>query len=202
MKPEKLPGISGLKEVLRRQMRTALRALTDEERVSASLHICRTVVNLPAFRDAQTIAFFAPLLTEPDIHPLAEGAWTKGKRIVFPLMSREGDVPRLDWHATTTWDDLVVAGPFGIREPDPARCPLVAPEELDCILVPGLAFDARGARLGRGGGYYDVALAALDVGTPRIGLMFARQQAPEIPRDAHDQMLTCVVTESGVKTFS
>jgi 5-formyltetrahydrofolate cyclo-ligase len=198
MKPEKLPRISGLKEALRRQMRTALRAITEEERARASLKICRAVVMLPPFRDAQTIAFFAPLPTEPDLHPLAEEAWAKGKRVVFPLMSRDGDVPRLDWHAATNWDDLVVAGPFGIREPDPARCPRVAPEELDCILVPGVAFDAHGARLGRGGGYYDVALAALDIGTPRIGLMFARQQAPEIPRDAHDQMLTCVVTESGV----
>jgi 5-formyltetrahydrofolate cyclo-ligase len=175
--------------------------VAQEERAQASLKICREAAALSAFHDAQTVAFFAPLATEPDLHPLAVEAWARGKRVVFPLMSREGDVPRLDWHIATAWNDLVVTGPFGIREPDPANGPRVAPEELDLILVPGLAFDARGARLGRGGGYYDVALAALDVGTPRIGLFFARQQAPEVPRDAHDQMLTGVVTESGVTTF-
>jgi 5-formyltetrahydrofolate cyclo-ligase len=200
MKPEKLPGVSGLKEALRRQMRATLGAMTEEERAQASLKICREAAELPAFRDAQTVAFFAPLATEPDIHQLVE-AWAQGKRVVFPLMSREGDVPRLDWHTATSWDDLVVTGPFGIREPDPARCERVAPEDLDLIFVPGLAFDARGARLGRGGGYYDVALAALDVGTPRLGLFFASQQAPEVPRRAHDQMLTGVVTESGVTVF-
>jgi 5-formyltetrahydrofolate cyclo-ligase len=198
MKPEKLPGVSGLKEALRRQMRAALGAMAEEARAQASLKICREAGALPAFREAQTVAFFTPLATEPDIHPLVEEAWAQGKRIAFPLMSREGGVPRLDWHAATSWDDLVMTGPFGIREPDPARCARVASDELDLIFVPGLAFDARGVRLGRGGGYYDVALAALDVGTPRLGLFFARQQAPEIPRDAHDQMLTGVVTESGL----
>jgi 5-formyltetrahydrofolate cyclo-ligase len=201
MKPEKLPGVGGFKEALRRQMRAALSAVPQDKRTRASLKICREAAALTAFRDARIVAFFAPLATEPDIHTLAREAWAQGKRVVFPLMARAGDVPRLDWHAATNWDDLVVTGPFGIREPDPANCPRVAPDELDLIFVPGLAFDARGARLGRGGGYYDVALAALDVGTPRIGLFFACQQAPEVPRDAHDQMLTCVVTESGVTTF-
>ena len=197
MKPEKLPGIGGLKEALRRQMRAALAAMTDGDRARASVQLGRHAARLAAFHDAQTVALFAPLATEPDIHPLVEEAWARGKRVVFPLMSRVGDVPRLDWHAATAWAELVVAGPFGIREPDPARCPRVAPGELDGIFVPGLAFDARGGRLGRGGGYYDAALSALDVGTPRIGMMFTRQKAGEVPRDAHDQMLTCVVTEDG-----
>ena len=102
MKPEKLPRISGLKEALRRQMRTALRAIPDEERARASLLICREVVALPPFRDGRTLALFASLPTEPDLHPLAEEAWAKGKRVVFPLMSRDGDIPRLDWHAATS----------------------------------------------------------------------------------------------------
>ena len=82
------------------------------------------------------------------------------------------------------------------RTPRAARA--LAPEELDCVLVPGLAFDARGTRLGRGGGYYDAALTQFDVGTPRIGIMFACQQAPEVPRDAHDQTTDLVVTENGM----
>lgn len=197
MKPEKLPGVGGLKAALRHQMRAALHVMTASERAQASLEICLYAAQLPAFHDAKTVALFASLATEPDIQPLVEEAWARGKRVVFPLMSREGNVPRLDWRMATTWDDLVVVGPFGIREPDPARCELVAPEDLDCVFVPGLAFDLRGGRLGRGGGYYDAALALMDVGTLRVGLMFALQQAAEIPRDAHDQVLEVVVTESG-----
>lgn len=197
MKPEKLPGVSGLKAALRHQMRAALHVMTTGDRALASLEICRHAAQLPAFHDAKTVALFAPLIMEPDIQPLVEEAWAQEKRVVFPLMSREGNAPRLDWRVAATWDELVVVGPFGVREPDPARCPSVAPEELDCVFVPGLAFDRRGGRLGRGGGYYDAALAAMDVGTPRVGLMFARQEAAEVPRDAHDQVLEVIVTESG-----
>jgi 5-formyltetrahydrofolate cyclo-ligase len=198
MKPNKLPGASGLKKMLRRQMRTRLAAMPPEERAQASLEICRRAAELPVFHDAQSVALFAPLASEPDIHPLIEEAWARGKRVVFPLMSREDDVPRLAWHAVKSWDEVIVNGPFSVREPDPAQCPRVHPLELDCIFVPGLAFDARGDRLGRGGGYYDAALAEFDVGTPRIGLMFACQQAESIPRDTHDQMVEIVITEAGI----
>jgi 5-formyltetrahydrofolate cyclo-ligase len=198
MKPNKLPGATGLKKMLRRQMRTRLAAMSPEERAYASLEICRRAGELPAFREAKSVALFAPLATEPDIHPLIEEAWARGKQVVFPLMSREDDVPRLAWYAVKAWNEVVVNGPFGVREPEPALCARVNPLELDCIFVPGLAFDARGDRLGRGGGYYDVALTEFDVGTPRIGLMFACQQTESIPRDTHDQMVEVVVTETGL----
>jgi 5-formyltetrahydrofolate cyclo-ligase len=202
MKPEKLPGVSGLKAALRSQMRAALQLMTVEERAQASLEICHRAAQLPAFHGAKTVAFFASLATEPDIHPLVEEAWAQGKRVVFPLMTREGNVPRLDWRIATKWDELIVVGPFGIREPDPARCPALAPEDLDCVFVPGLAYDERGGRLGRGGGYYDVALAAMDVGTARVGLMFVRQRVAEVPHVEHDQVLTLTVSEHERPTFS
>jgi 5-formyltetrahydrofolate cyclo-ligase len=202
MKPEKLPGISGLKAALRSQMRAALQVMTVEERALASLEICHRAAQLTAFHEAKLVAFFAPLATEPDIQPLVEEAWAQGKRVVFPLMTREGNLARLEWRAATKWDELIVVGPFGVREPDPARCPVIAPEDLDCVFVPGLAFDMRGGRLGRGGGYYDVALAAMDVGTPRIGLMFVRQRVGEVPRVEHDQVLTSTVSEREHPTFS
>jgi 5-formyltetrahydrofolate cyclo-ligase len=198
MKPQKLPGIAGLKVALRRQMRTRLDAFAEDQRARASLEICRLAAALPAFLEAQALAVFAPLPTEPDIRPLIEEAWARGKRVAFPLMSREGDVPKLDWLVTENWDALAIAGPFGVREPDPAQCPPLDLLELDCIFVPGLAFDLRGHRLGRGGAYYDTALARLDIGTPRLGVMFACQQVEDVPRDAHDQVLEGVVTEEGV----
>ena len=201
MKPEKLPGIAGLKAALRQQMRTRLALLSAEERATTSLEICRRAASLPCFREAQAVALFAPLAAEPGIQPLVEEAWAEKKQVAFPLMSREGDVPHLTWQVAGSWEELVLAGPFGVREPDPARCPAIDPLALDCIFTPGLAFDPRGHRLGRGGGYYDAALAQLDIGTPRVGLFFACQQAEEVPRDAHDQVLTSVVTEIEIIDF-
>ncbi len=201
MKPEKLHGLAGVKAALRQQMRTRLGLRSEDDRARASLEICRRAANLPAFRAARAVAVFAPLPGEPDIHPLIEEAWAEEKRVAFPLMSRDGGVPRLDWRVVEGWDALVVTGPFGVREPEPALCPPIDPLEFDCLFVPGLAFDPRGHRLGRGGGYYDAALAALDLGTPRVGLFFACQQADEVPREAHDQVLSHVVTEERFIAF-
>jgi 5-formyltetrahydrofolate cyclo-ligase len=185
------------KEEMRRQMRVKLRTMTPEIRAEASLEICRHAVALPAFQEAKLVALFAPLSTEPDIHPLIEEAWARGKRVAFSLMLQVRDAPRLEWHKVTSWDEMIVAGPFGIREPDPVRCRRVGPDEIGCMLVPGLAFDARGGRLGRGGGYYDSALAEKAAGVAAIGLMFAVQEVREVPHEAHDRALGGVVSEKG-----
>jgi len=199
MKREKFPDPIPAKEEIRRKMRAALRDFAPEKRAEASLEICRLAAALPAFREAKVVALFAPLPSEPDIHPLIEEAWAHGKRVAFPLMLREGDAPRLEWHEVTAWDEMIVAGPFGIREPDPVRCPRLEAKSIECAFVPGLAFDARGGRLGRGGGYYDLALAAIAGKTTWVGLMFACQEAPEIPHEPHDRSLGSILTENGLR---
>jgi 5-formyltetrahydrofolate cyclo-ligase len=171
-------------------------------RAEASLVICKEAAALAAFRDAKTIALFAPLPTEPDIHPLIEEAWAQKKRVVLPRMFRDGDVPHLDWHAVTAWDEVIEPGPFGLREPDHLRCPRIEIAELDCVFVPGLAFDPRGLRLGRGGGYYDSFLARAPKKISRFGLMFACQRIEKLPREPHDQALPAIVTEDGVVAFA
>ena len=144
------------------------------------------------------MALFAPLPSEPDIHPLIEEAWAQGKRVVLPLMIKHGTKPELDWHEVTSWDEVVVPGPFGLREPDPLRCPRVKPAELDCVFVPGLAFDEEGYRLGRGGGFYDSFLSVAPAALPCIGLLFHAQKVELVPREAHDQRLRQVITEEGL----
>jgi 5-formyltetrahydrofolate cyclo-ligase len=89
-------------------------------------------------------------------------------------------------------------GNYGIREPDPARCQEVGPAEIDATLVPGLAWDRRGTRLGRGAGYYDRMFARPDWRGFRCGIFFALQEMEEIPADPWDQPLQAVVTEREV----
>src|SRR5258708_4030157 len=121
------------KEILRSEMRARLREMSPALHAEASLVICQIAANLPAFLKSRRVALFAPLPSEPDIHPLIEEAWAQGKRVVLPLMIKHGDVPELDWHEVTSWDDIVVPGPFGLREPDPLRCPRVPHAELNCV---------------------------------------------------------------------
>jgi 5-formyltetrahydrofolate cyclo-ligase len=186
---------------LRREMRARLRALSAAERAEASLLICRYAAHHPAFRRGTYLAVFAPLPSEPDIHPLIEEAWAEKKRVAFPLMIEHRTRPELKWCEATSWDDLAARGSRGLREPDPVRCPPVEPSALDCIFVPGLAFDATGHRLGRGGGFYDAFLAQAPAKLITVGLMFAVQKVPRVPREAHDFKLGSVITEEGLKRF-
>ena len=186
------------KEKIRLEMRARLRAMAPAARAEASLVICQAAANLPAFLKSRCVALFAPLQTEPDIHPLIEEAWAQGKRVVLPLMIKHGSRPELDWHAVTSWDDVVVPGPFGLREPDPLRCPRVAMTELDCAFVPGLAFDHEGFRLGRGGGFYDSFLSLAPAKISCVGLMFSLQIIALVPREPHDQALRSILTEDGL----
>jgi len=189
------------KEDLRREMRARLRAMSPALHAEASLVICHTAANLPAFLKSRCVALFAPLPPEPDIHPLFEEAWAQGKRVVLPLMIQHGATPELDWHEVTGWDEVAVPGPFGLREPDPLRCPRVPREEIDCVFVPGVAFDDAGFRLGRGGGFYDSFLSRTPPELPCAGIMFAVQKVPLVPREPHDQPLRSVITEDGVAAF-
>ena len=202
MKRDFPPSPATTKSELRRAMRAFLRALDPGFRAEASLAICEATANLPAFRAASCVAFFAPLASEPDIHPLIEEAWAQGKRVVLPRMLKSEGAPLLEWHALAKWDDVVESGALRLREPDPVKCPVVAAAELDFLLVPGLAFDRQGRRLGRGGGFYDCFLAAAPAHLPRVGLMFAGQGVPALPAEPHDQALSAVITEDGVLSFS
>jgi 5-formyltetrahydrofolate cyclo-ligase len=189
---------SHAKTNLRREMRAHLRALGADERARASIVICHTAAKHPAFRKAKRVALFAPLPSEPDIHPLIEEAWAQDKRVVLPFMLERRSSPELNWHEVTGWADLAARGPMGLREPDSVRCPLVAPTELECAFIPGLAFDEEGHRLGRGGGFYDAFLAHVPPRLPCIGLMFAAQKVKRVPREAHDFALRSVITEKGI----
>jgi 5-formyltetrahydrofolate cyclo-ligase len=190
------------KERLRGEIRSRLRAMTPALRAEASLVICQIAANLPAFQQGRCIALFAPLASEPNIHPLIEEAWARGKRVAMPLMIKHGSVPDLDWHEVANWDEVVVPSPFGLREPDPLRCRRVPISELDCVFVPGVAFDKEGFRLGRGGGFYDRALSLMPTNLPRVGLFFDVQKVESVPREAHDQELREVITEDGLLTCS
>jgi len=95
----------------------------------------------------------------------------------------------------------LVAGAFGVREPG-AGARRIEVAALEVLLVPGLAFDETGMRLGRGGGFYDRLLALPDLRARLVGVCFEVQVLPELPVEAHDRAVDAVVTENGVRIFS
>lgn len=201
MKCDFFPDPHPEKEMMRRSIRTKLRAMSPAFHAEASLVICELAGQLSAFAQAECVALFAPLPSEPNIHPLIEEAWAQHKRVTLPRMIQKGSHPQLEWHVITDWSQVIEPGPFGLREPDPSLCARVEMHELTCAFIPGMAFDNDGFRLGRGGGFYDYFLSQASSKLPRIGLMFGCQQVPQVPREPHDQALPSMITEDGFVSF-
>jgi 5-formyltetrahydrofolate cyclo-ligase len=184
------------KAALRRTIGVALAAIPPEQRAEDSAKICAQVRALPIWQQAGSVLLFAPMPGEPDIWPLLAEALAAGKITALPRFNAAAR----NYHAARAQDlpGDIVPGHFGIREPA-ARCPEIPLNRLDLVLVPGVAFDRRGHRLGRGRGYYDRLLA--EVRGVKCGIAFAEQMVSAVPAGAADVRLDFIVTPArGAKT--
>jgi 5-formyltetrahydrofolate cyclo-ligase len=181
------------KEALRVRFAALRRTLSAEARTARAKSACERLLEHEAFARAHTLLAYAALRFELDPGPLVERAAALGKRVALPRVDAESGELRL--HAYMQGDELLESG-FGVREPRP-QAPPVAREEVDLVLVPGLAFDARGYRLGYGKGFYDRLLPRLQ-GAVRIGLAFELSLLAEVPNAAHDVPVDAVITEKRV----
>lgn len=174
------------KAALRRTMRAVRRAVAD--RPERTHLLVAQVLASEAYRSAHTVLAFVGVGGEPDTTDLLAAVHRDGKRLALPRTTSQG-IEAVEVHPG---DDLVPAS-FGIPEPPAGRPPL-PPSAIDLVVVPGLAFDHHGHRLGQGGGHYDRLLAVLEPGTPTLGMAFREQLVERIPREPFDRPVALVVT--------
>jgi 5-formyltetrahydrofolate cyclo-ligase len=141
------------------------------------------------WRKAGSVLFFAPFADEPHLDSLLAVALNARKLVALPRFD-SGKKNYVACQIQNLTEDLV-SGQFGIREPNNS-CPVLSLNRLDLILVPGIAFDLHGRRLGRGKGYYDQLLA--DVRGTTCGMAFDEQIVADIPMEPHDIPLNCILT--------
>jgi 5-formyltetrahydrofolate cyclo-ligase len=177
------------KAALRREVQAVLARLSAEERSAASAQDRELLLAQPAWRHAKAILFYAPLPLELDLWPLLGEALRMGKIVALPrylAQTRTYTPCRVEEVARD-----VVEGHFGIREPN-EQCSALPADRLDFILVPGVAFDLHGHRLGRGQGFYDRLLAT--IGGRRCGVAFQEQIVGQIPVEMHDAAVHYLLT--------
>lgn len=182
------------KASLRRIARERRLALAPAWHAEASRAAAWQALRALPWRERRRVALFWPHAGEVDTRPLLHALFWLGALPLLPRMQGRGQ-PLV--FAAWTPDTALAGGPFGVMEP-PADQPAAVP---DIILVPLLAFDREGRRLGYGAGFYDRTLAALAAENHqalRAGFAFASQEVDMVPTDAHDAPLDLVVTEAGV----
>lgn len=177
---------------LRRTIKAAIAAIDPVERRAEEDALIRRFPDLPGFAGAKTVLLFvAALPEEPPTLRLFDLAYRLKKTILCPRVDRVGR--RLSIHQINDRDSELVPGTLGIPEPH-RGLPEVAPASIDWALVPGLAFDERGFRLGRGGGYYDRLIPLLRPDAFCWAICFTCQLLPELPVEVHDAPLDGIST--------
>ncbi len=182
------------KKSLRREATLRLQALSPEERVQKSLRIQEKLFGLDAFRIARTVCFYVGTDTEVHTVPMIEKAIVLGKRVLVPRINLENKELKF-FEIKDVRGDLA-PGALGILEPDPRKAKTASLGEVECVIVPGLAFDAFKRRLGRGAGFYDRFLANIPSKVFKVALAFSFQIFPEVPCEDHDQLMDEVITDN------
>jgi len=177
------------------ELKTALRTLMRErlEKISPAVREVESIglrerlqTQMPS---ASTILFFAPLPDEPDVWPVLELSMALGVTCALPFFSAEKKTygARILNHLATE----IVIGKFGVREPA-AGCAEISLEKFDLVLMPGVAFDLAGNRLGRGRGFYDRLLA--ESSGVKCGVCYDMQLLEKIPSEPHDAKVNFILT--------
>lgn len=189
------PTPADAKARLRASVRAALAALDRRAIADQSAAICRALGAWAAWGSAGTVMLFDPLPDEPNVAPLLALALAQGKSAVLP---------RIDWRSGEMTPARIV-DPAGdlvtvrgeLRHPG-VHCPAVEPGEVDLVIVPGVAFDRSGGRLGRGKGFYDRFIARLNPRCVTVGVCLAEQIVDAVPTGADDRPVGWLATPSGV----
>ena len=147
------------------------------------------------FREARCLALYCAIHNEVSTDEIVEQALDRGKSLVLPRVSGE----ELEFVLIESPAELV-SGTFGVKEPKGSH--LVPVEKVDLIVVPGVAFDQRGHRLGYGRGYYDRALAKCQSHCIKVGFAYDSQLVEELPATDYDETLSMLITESQTLNFS
>ena len=178
---------------LRQEMQALRLALPERDRRSAEIHA--RVMALPYWASAAVVSSFVGVKSEVATLPLIAAAFAAGKRVAVPVV--EGG--RLQLYRIEGVEELQPA-PFGLLEPPKElrrKHRRVVSTTVSLFIVPGLAFDRAGGRLGYGKGYYDTLLAGTKPVVPKVGIGFEAQMVPEVPMGPTDVRLPIIVTEAG-----
>ncbi len=190
-----------MKHSLRKTIRAKLAEMPSAVAQAKSMAACKRLLEQPEFAAAQTIMIYLPLPREVDVSPVALRGWQEQKTICAPRLSWEQrHMLPVEIRSLDTGLVADVRGLSGLREP--AEGEPIPIEMVDLVLVPALAYDRKGNRLGRGAGFYDRFLAQGQFVGVAVGIAFREQLTEAVPVAANDVPVHMLVTDEEVLRFS
>ncbi len=181
------------KQRIRQAFRRLRDSMGEEARAAGDTALILQLSRMPLYREARTVLLYASIGSEAGTWHIIDDCLRRGVRTVLPRVDKEAG--KLVLYRIVDRAALR-PGQFGIPEPEEDDTSRVSPEALDFALIPALAFDRSGARVGYGKGFYDRLLAECPAVT--AGLCFSEQLAGKIPCEPHDRRVQILVTEKGV----
>ncbi|MFF8270491.1 5-formyltetrahydrofolate cyclo-ligase [Streptomyces sp. NPDC016562] len=192
------------KAALRRELLAARRALSPDACRTAATALAARALELPELAGARTVAAYVSVGTEPGTRELLDALRAAGKRVLLPLLLPDNDLDWAVYEGPRSLAETAHAGKMRLLEP---TGPPLGPDAVtgaDAVLLPGLAVDRRGMRLGRGGGSYDRVLERLERAGAHpalVVLLYDDEVVARVPEEPHDHPVQAVATPSGVRRF-
>ncbi|MBI5789742.1 MAG: 5-formyltetrahydrofolate cyclo-ligase [Candidatus Schekmanbacteria bacterium] len=182
-----------MKSILRKQIKQLRKQLTWQEVAEKSLAVQNLLFSLPEFKQSRSVMFYASYQKEVRTHEAIKKTLAEQKQVILPLIDQK--TAGLKLIPISNYPDDVEPGLFGIPQPI-NKGQAISLDLVELIILPGVAFDYEGNRLGYGGGFYDKLLA--NQKKPTIALAFELQIIAEVPRQSHDIQVDKIVTEERV----
>ncbi len=191
-----MEDVKARKSEIRRSTFARRDALSKEEHSEKSAAIMERLFGFANFLEARIVLFYMSYSSEVDTGPMVRKALELEKIVALPLVDskKKEIVPfRIE-----NLDRDIRARYRGIREPIPQRCKQIPVQYINLAIIPGVAFDERGGRIGHGIGVYDRFIPRLDITTRKVALAFECQMVPQIPMEPHDRYTDIIITEKRI----
>lgn len=188
--------IQATKDQIRKETVAGIAALSKDELNARVRAIEERLFEFANFLESRIVLMYVGGTSEIPTDPILDRAAQYGKIVVLPTFDTEKF--KMDLMKVDNLGKDLIAGPRGVAEPDPERCKRVPIEKVDIAIIPGIAFDEKGARIGSGRGYYDRLIPKLSITTRKVSLAMEEQMVPQIPMESHDKFVDIIITDKRI----
>jgi 5-formyltetrahydrofolate cyclo-ligase len=188
--------IKSAKEQIRKDIAKAINGVTEKQRAEKTKAIEARLFGFANFLEARIVLLYIDRENEVRSKNILKGAYAFNKIVVLPAF--EDERHKVSVFKVDHPEKDLLAGPRGVAQPNPARCKPVPLQKIDIAIIPGLAFDEKGARIGSGQGYYDRFIPDLPATTRKVALAFEEQIIPQAPTEPHDKHVDIIITDKRI----